>query len=200
MANKIFSGHHVVDNGYIRVCDSFPVATINPEISVNLGTKFQNVFFFTDSNITSENVPRYIENGTIDRDVTDQKATITYRYMKDHTMLRRTVELNAGKPYVDVIYNVTLANSTLNEFRVWAWKSFTVLAVDAPYLEYIKETSTVVWTLKDNYGEVINANVTLFETNGNMNISLASPWSNLDAIKSVPAAIFAFNTPKRIFT
>lgn len=193
-ANKIFSGHHVIDNGYIRVCESFPVATINPEISVNLGTKFQNVLFFTDSNITSENLSRYIENGTIDSDVTNQKATMTYSYMRNLTMLHRTVELNAGKPYVDVIYDVALPNSTENEFRVWAWKSFTVLAVDSPYLEYTEETATVVWTLKDNYGEFINVNVTLFETNGSMNISLASPLSNLDAIKSAPAAVFTFNT------
>ncbi|MDH5462098.1 MAG: hypothetical protein OEX09_07755, partial [Candidatus Bathyarchaeota archaeon] len=94
-------------------------------------------------------------------------------------------------------YNVTLPNSTVNEFRVWAWKSFTVLAVDAPYLEYTKEASTVVWTLKDNYGELINVNVTLFETNGNMNISLASPWRNLTATKSAPAAIFTFNANKK---
>ena len=197
VANKIFSGHHVVDNGYIRVCDAFPVVTINPEILVNLGTKFQNVLFFTDSNITSANVPRYIENGTIHRDVTNQKATITYSYMKNLTKLHRTVELNAGKPYLDVIYNVTLADSTLDKFRVWVWKSFTVLAVDAPYLEYTEEATTVVWTLKDNYGELISVTVTLFETNGNMNISLASPWRNLTATRSAPAAIFTFNASKK---
>jgi len=196
-ANKVFSGHHVLENCYIRVCDAFPVATINPEISVNLGSKFQNVFFFTDSNITSENVPRYVENGTVQRDVTNQRATIAYSYMKNLTKVHRTVELNAGKPYVDVIYNVTFPNSALKEFRVWAWKSFTVFAVDAPYLEYTKEASTVGWTLKDNYGELINVNVTLFETNGDMNISLASPWRNLTATKSAPAAIFTFNASKK---
>jgi hypothetical protein len=193
IANKIFSGCHVLDNGYLRVSDAFPVATINPEIWVNLGTKFQNVFFFTDSNITSEDAPRYIENGTLQLNHTNENATITYNYMKNLTVVNRTVELKAGKPYVDMVYNVTFPNSTVREFEVWAWKSFTVSVIDAPYSEQTKEASTVIWTLKDHYGELFSVNVTLFEANCKMNVSFPSPWWDLYTLKSAPAALFTFN-------
>jgi hypothetical protein len=183
----------VLDNGYLRVSDAFPVATINPEIWVNLGTKFQNVFFFTDSNITSEDAPRYIENGTLQLNHTNENATITYNYMKNLTVVNRTVELKAGKPYVDMVYNVTFPNSTVREFEVWAWKSFTVSVIDAPYSEQTKEASTVIWTLKDHYGELFSVNVTLFEANCKMNVSFPSPWWDLYTLKSAPAALFTFN-------
>lgn len=196
VANKILSGLHVLENGYLRVSDAFPVDTTNPEVWINLGTWFQNIFFFTDSNITLGNAPRYIENGTVHLDHTSKKATITYDYMKNLTIVNRTVELKAGKPYVDVVYNVTFPNSTVQEFEVWAWKSFNVLIVDAPYLEYTKEASTITWSLKDNYGEFINVNVTLFETDCDMNISLTSPWVDLYTMKSAPAALFTFNATK----
>lgn len=173
IANKIFSGFHILENRYLRVNDNFPYGMANPAVAVNLGTAYQEVFFFDDQysplflvspvdnlEIRLEKTLLSATNKTMHIDSTAQNCHIDYNYSWNSSLISRTVSLDSEKPNVDVIYNASFVDSLIREVNITIWVSPEMKVSD-----YVILDNTIQVTLVDSHGTPFNARVSIIETN-----------------------------------
>ena len=185
IANKIFSGTYIFDNGCIRAIDAYPSAPHNPEIAINMDNKFQNSIFFNDgeiklyySPISNPEVildisPYKCENKTamIDYNQSVVKASFNFEWV-DGT-ITRSIILNREKSYIDIVFEVNLTNSIIRKFDTYIWGSY-----GASFEDYNISTTTVNLYQRESLNNHFRTKILLVNTSSsvtNIEVFLKEP-------------------------
>jgi hypothetical protein len=201
-ANRIFRGVHIIENDAIRVADVFPTYTVgNPEIAVvnehAARNEFQNTIFFNDAHIELTFSPIYdpetvwhqspfhAPNKTMSIQYNDSLAKAVYVFEWDYAKITRSVILERDKPYVDIIYEVSLTDSFMRSFDVHIWGSYHTWLRD-----FKIEDTTVTLHQTNPVGDQIETRISLIETNGvvrYVNAMFEDPRYGM------PSVVYSFN-------
>lgn len=176
IANMIITGNHVIDNGHLKVADFFPAGDYNPRISVNLGDREQDILFLNDTYTSLIFSPDCDSNETIvaglhskaenmQLGISSEEAVIKYTYTLDGAVITRTIIVNYA-PQVIVAYNVTANGSFVKGFEVpmSVPSDINVRSYDAT------GGSAVRLALADIYNSVTYVNLTVLETDGEIDV------------------------------
>jgi hypothetical protein len=131
-ANNIFAGTYVIDNGYVKVAESFPAGINNPQILGFMDDKYEKLLTLSDFRhqlfLTSVEDPEsmllasfYSENSTSTINCSESMANITVTYDLPLFEATRSVIIYKDASFVDVSYRVVPINSNIKELRINLW-------------------------------------------------------------------------------
>jgi hypothetical protein len=173
VANSIFAGTYSFEYGNIRVSEDYPSGMCNPEIADYVDGQFQNLLFLSDgeesitfspfgNNQTAYNeAPLYAVNKTTDMYYNETWGNATFTYDWPSLKVTRSVIMNSGEPYVDVIFELTPENSTLEEFTVNMWGAFyTTLQ------SFNVQNSTITFQQELQTNDDVQTRIEVVNTNG----------------------------------
>ena len=173
VANNIFAGTYSFEYGNVRVSEDYPSGMCNPEIADYVDGQFQNLLFLSDgeesvtfspvgSNQTVWNVaPLYAVNKTTGLYYNETYANATFTYDWPTLEVTRSVIMNSGQPYVDVIFDLTPENSTLDEFTVNIWGAFYTSLES-----FDIQNSTITLQQQLQTSDVVDTRIAVLNTNG----------------------------------
>jgi hypothetical protein len=135
--NRIFLGNYIFDNHNVSVANSFPAGIDSPLISAFIDGKYEKVLKINDEQnqiIYSPNgdeqttsiAPFYAANGIAYIQNNGTFANMTVKYQQSQFDLTRSVVLsnnvlNNNESFIDVFYQISPVNSTLNTFNIKLW-------------------------------------------------------------------------------
>ncbi|MCX8150659.1 MAG: glycosyltransferase family 39 protein [Candidatus Bathyarchaeota archaeon] len=133
--NNIFAGTYVVDNGKVKVTESYPAGLNNPQIwgyskdryeKLLTLSDFKNQLFLesTDAPGTITIAPFYSQNNTSTVQHHDSGANITVTYENSQFSVTRSVTLDKSESAVHLVYRVVSKNSTINQLKINLWSLF----------------------------------------------------------------------------
>lgn len=183
-ANRIFSGSYSMEYENIRVTESYPSYTTNPEIAVYINNDYQRIlalndkehqlFFSPNENEQelSDPAPFYSENSTSTIKYGKTWANITITYEQKNFELIRSVILGEEKSSVDIVFQILPKNVKLRLFKINLWSLFDTKLEEVGYppdsYDFILSkvhsngSSQTQISILDTNGNVTNADV-LFE-------------------------------------
>ncbi len=187
VTNRIFAGTYLIDYTNIRVADSHPAGVDNPVIKALINNKYEQVFTVNDAQnyvyfSALENMGKinstatYLENGVSSFSYNESMAIITVTYEHLNFWVTRTIIVGENESSVDVIYQISPKDVTIEEFRINIWSLFETSIEDCR----IDNNSTITFSKED-----VNATIQIIETNGHI-YSASGIFSDLK--KSRPVA------------
>lgn len=180
-ANKIVAGNYVVENGYIRVGDFFPAGFDNPKIAVRLGQRYQDLIHFNDTSIAL-----YSELKTAQHNITESEANMIYTYSNDQVMINRTVRVTQASEVI-VNYNYNLINYSAYDFEL---NQTVGILPSVKTVDYSINDNIIRLTLEEHWGQTINAEITVLETDCELkNVYFTPKGENVTS----PFFSFSFN-------
>jgi hypothetical protein len=167
VANRIIAGNHVLDNGYLRVSDFFPVDFHNPEITVNLRRHNIDLIHFNETELILNGDKIKFNPENIDLNITLDKVKSIYTYKGNNAALTREVEVTYSQRVV-ITYNITLIDGSVANFKV------NQLVPVSPDVDVTNKLNPIInedekvlrLSLIDLQGQKINTTISLSETNG----------------------------------
>ncbi len=134
IANRIFAGTYSAEYENLRVTESYPSSTTNPEIAAFVDKDYQDIltlddakhqiFFSLNENKHELPLPFYSENKSSSIKYGDTYANITITYKQPYFEFIRSIIMGEEKSSVDVIFQILPKNSTLRLFKVNLWTLF----------------------------------------------------------------------------
>lgn len=196
IANRIFSGTYVFEDGNIKVSEVFPASMSNPEIAVNVDGVYRNVLFLNDgelkltlspledSEVVWHETPFYAKNKTMYNYHDDSFANATFVYEWDHLKLIRNTLIGEEESSLEIIYKVYPVNSYLRQFDLRIWGSF-----HTSFENYEIHNQTIILSQKVP-SRLVKTQATLLYTNGVLN---ETQVLFKDPKYSMPVIIYSFN-------
>ncbi|NLE05628.1 MAG: hypothetical protein GX638_12620, partial [Crenarchaeota archaeon] len=151
-----------------------PNGEYNPLISAFIDEKYEKLFSFNDvknqlilSSLEDEEksyiTSGYSENGTVSYTQTNYSVTLEVVYEEENFVLTRKVIMNRNSSAVDIIYNISPKNSTLEEFRINISALFETSSKDC------NVTQDSVAIFNNIINKETSAEIRIIEHNGNIN-------------------------------
>ncbi len=175
IANRIFAGIYPFEYENIRVTESHPSPTTNPEIAAFIDNAYQGMLTLNDAQhqlffSRNENDQELFsstglsfKNSTSSIQYGKTRANFTVSYEQPYFDIVRSVIIGEESSSVDVIFQISPKNSILKSFTVNLWSLF--------------KTSLEDWNIINDYGfsiseaalnEDLQMNITVQETNGKL--------------------------------
>ena len=170
IANRIFAGSYSAEYENLRVTESYPSSTTNPEIAAFINNDYQDMLILNDAQhqlifSPNENPEEYTppaafysENRTSSIEYGDTWANFTITYEQPYFELNRSVIIGEMKSSVDVIFQILPKNSTLILFTVNLYALF-----DTSMEDYYEVSLSQALPNEDAHPQI-----TLLETNGTL--------------------------------
>jgi len=174
IANRIFAGTYSAEYENLRVTESYPSSTTNPEIAAFIDNDYQEVlalndaqhqlFFSPNENEQELSVAAfYSENRTSSIKYGDTWANITVTYEQPYFELIRSIIIGEEKSSVDVVFQILPKNSLLRLFKVNLWALFDTsleeCEIGKDYVVSLSQVTPKEWA---------RTQITVLETNGNL--------------------------------
>jgi hypothetical protein len=174
IANRIFAGTYSVESENLRVTESYPSSTSNPEIAALIDKDYQSIlalndaqhqlFFSPNENEQELSVAAfYSENRTASIIYGDTRANITFTYEQPYFELIRSIIMGEDGSSVDVVFKILPKNSTLRLFKVNLWALFDTSLEDC---EISKDYVISLSQAPPNDGT--QTQIKILETNGEL--------------------------------
>jgi hypothetical protein len=203
-AFNILAGNYILENGNLRVADSFPINSPgHPKIAINVGD-YQDVLCLDDIHLLDDNNTEYVlseaEKTLLSITNTQDYAEIKFRYgWSNGVEVVKTVSLKRGTTVVDISFSVNSLDTQIQSFN-FDFHNFIVEEVG--FLTYIPEENTdivtdtkVEFNQNDRFGKMFHTSINIIDFSGNSNIVRQKKLSGSEIYVNTSEINFTINNP-----